>query len=498
MQSRRAFRGGAREFGSARSTGALVLAAFTLTLLGSAPPRDHAAEAIAWGTRVEARLGELDAVGVDSTPYRAELAKARVLAQRGFHPEALLALRHLAADVEGWQPEPSPPRRPAEALLDATDRPRTWDPLEEGGEALPEGRGYGGFRLAPGDPQKAGVAIYRRPLSGPSRLDWGNRIRQARLKEAARVAQSSASRRRSDWTEEADHPAGAVPGRVEARVGGGAVLEGEDDPDPGADALVGNDGVGFYGSVLRMARQGIFPKDVPDLPRPPTGDDAPFDRGPTAAGLKQAIVDAPDEGSVPEGDDAPGPGRDPTPAPPTRPPPPDPTPDPGPALDPELEDPELEDPLPDGPAPDRPTPPADPDPLEDPDLDPELDPELPPGPGPKKAEGPATASSLDALYADRRAFHEKVLALDGKLGPTADPRESHVRELGGWTDVRGMTLFSLEEGALQVDVLAPSEDLVGLRKAARIRVEGLYLHDPARTGKSPDQLLVARRVRPLP
>lgn len=288
-----------------RSAAALTFVGLGVILIGAAPPSTPEQRIERWSRRVADRLDEMRVVGVDTEGYRAELRRARDLAEGEFTEEALLVLRTLVRDIEGWDPAPAPPRKPIEALRDVDRGPLPWAPEDRpvddpwkirgeppsSGQPLPESAGYGSFRNSSRlrsrhhmVPEGEGARV----VTDADRV--GHRMRPSHIK----AAHSAAARRTATWMEEADRVDGAVQGRPIRRSGGGTVLQREHG-DPAARepftpaghgmhdedalppdavrppahtalALEGARGVGIYGGPRRQVRARIHPVETPDLP----------------------------------------------------------------------------------------------------------------------------------------------------------------------------------------------------------------------------------------
>lgn len=498
------------------ATAALVAA--TLGLMAAAPERDFRGEAESWRERTERTIEEVLGVGADATPYKARWGRANLLLQRGMHQESLGAFRSLAADLEGWDPSPEPPRRPAEALLDAQPGPGTRDPRAAQGRVLGGPAGVGRYQpmgLAQ-EVADSHAASYRRPLSGDRTMTLGHKIDHEALKERTRAAQTAAARRWQDLAEEADRPEGGGTGRLEPRLGGGQVLalerparsgrDGEvaarravpeggagvgryrgaragpgDTPAAraalpeglgvggyrrlGAEAVVadaeavpplaGPDGVGSYGSPLRLARAGVFPGETPAYTRPAQGwsgsekgpDPSPALLAPRPAPPPTVVARVPEPvervGPTVEdlgGDDLGGDelGGD------------------------ELDDLGL----------------GDDDPM-------------------ATAAGPPVTVTVTDLGLRRGELANKVVRVEGTLGVRAREMRPHVRKLAHLEAMGNRLLFSLDDGAVQVDVLAETGWVEDLAPGTRVRIEGGFFVDPSPENPDDARLLIADSVAPL-
>ncbi len=503
----------------------MVLAGATSLLLGSAPPRDLGAEAKSWDERAGRRIEELDGLGVDVEPYRAVRKKCAVLVSRGFLPEAIENLHHLVRDLEGWDPAPHPPRRPAEALLDSAVGPVPWDPGEHGPDILTGSVGFGRWqRPGPGwrrgdDPPvdgaldgDGGVGRYRRVEGKPFEPTLGSRVRDARVRETAHASRTQAAQRRIDWIEEAARSDGAVMGAPRERLGGGQVLSGEHlGGDPAdEDALRGPQGVGYYGSPLRMARVGVVPLEAPDLADAEEGPDDPAGYGGYRPGVdpRPRRSDPDPEPLTLDDEDL----EDETPGDLAR----VERPDPDPGTTPEVRPPDLDDRdddlgLDDDPEfGDEPAPvPSRPDPTRTPVSPPPATPPPAAGPDPFAVTDEEEMADVEELGmqelflaspAQRSRRSGTRIRVQGRLGARRRDLEPHVRVLAGRPDMKGLILATLSEGALGIDVLLRESDVEDLVEEETLLVEGRYLaapDDKTLTDSNRNQLLVAHRVTPL-
>lgn len=478
-----------------RLAAATILGA-SLAAQGAAPPQG---EAQRWSQRTKQAIEELAGVGVDATRYRAHWARADSLESKGMHEEALVAFRRLASALEGWDMAPSPPRRPVEALTDSRIGPGSRDPRAEDTPVLAGPAGYGRWRRPSLreklDGRRSGE--YRRPLSGEPRMTLAHKIDHERLKERARAADSTAAERWREWIDEADRPHGASTGAVRPRLAGGTTLAFErpaprasDDGHAGPGALAGGDGVGTYrgrptkaavkdiagraaplvgsqgvggyGHPVRMARDEITPRHLPDYERPPPG--WPGER----------------RGPDPSADSVGRPLRMPDREPVAR-------------------------VMADAGTPDEPDEPID---AGDPDLDglgdlgdlddlgdlgdPADEPVIEPPPRP---DGPAEDARLQDLVLRKADFAGKLVRFQGRLGERAPRIPRHVRRLsGGETD--GRVLVSVYAGAVQVDVLATMGWVEDLTTDSEVVVEGLFVVDPDAATPDEERLLLADSIAP--
>jgi hypothetical protein len=477
MVSRRAQRP-FREYGPAlRRLAAATILGASLAAQGAAPPEGEAAR---WRDRTREAIEELAGVGVDASRYRAHWTRADSLDKKGMREEAIIAFRRLASALEGWE---------MAALTDSRIGPSTRDPRAEDTPVLAGPAGYGRWRpptlREKLDGSRSGA--YRRPLSGDSRMTLAHKIDHERLKERARAADSAAAERWREWIDESDRPRGAATGAVRPRLAGGKTLEHERPAPPDSDdghagpgaldgaagvgsyrgrptkaavvdvggkaaPLVGSQGVGGYGHPIRMARDEITPRHLPDYERPPPGWPGER-RGPN-----------PDPKSVGE------PIRRPDPEPVTRV-----VADAGGTGD----DPDLGDGLGDL---------GDLDDLGDPTDEPLVDP-------PKRPDGPSKEASIQDLLVRKVDLAGELVRVTGNLGERAPKMPRHVRRLsGGQTD--GRVLVSVYAGAVQVDVLAVAGWVEDLRPDTEVVVEGLYVVDPEAESPDEERLLIADSVAP--
>jgi hypothetical protein len=502
------------------------LTAATVLLLGAAPAQSPTAKATHWQTRTQQDLETLASVGVDTTPYKAAWSRAKLLLERNMPEESLRAFRRLAADLEGWNPAPAPPRMPADALIDERD-PR-------GGKVrvLAGPRGFGRWR-PPSLREKLDASMrgeYRRPLSGDLTPNLGQRISHQKVRERTRAVQTAAARRWQDWMEESDDPNGVASGKVVTRPGGGKVLRYER-PEvpldgqslegtrgvggykpagtaPGgktsalpeflgvgsyrhagmqpvvADAaatppLAGSRGFGSYGHPLRMARAQLHLETLPRYEVPPKdwpGKTTPVVT-PGEGQENQPATDFSDQDD-PVGDSDPvsgevsgeedflddedTPGEEASPSPSTG----DSQTDPDDDLD--LDDLDEDDDL---------------------NLDDDLG-------GEDLTQTPPKTTQTIRIQDLKDSLTSKTLRMKGTIGRRFGFLKPHVEKLVGLQDMEGVKLFSLEEGTAHVDVLAEAGWIEDLAPGSPVVVEGVFLVDPSPADPSLARLVIADSVSP--
>lgn len=538
-----------------------TLAAAALVLLGAGPvekaPPEQVEKARKWQRRTQADIEDLAEVGVDTRSYKEAWIRADQLLGKGMVPEGLRAFRYLAADLEGWNPSPPPPRMPADALMDERD------PRAGKVRVLAGPRGYGRWR-APGLREKLEAnerGEYHRPLSGDSPPGLGERIRHQKIKERVRASHTAAARRWQVWHEEADDPEGMASGKLVSRPGGGQVLRYERPEVPAPSAalegpegvggyrpaggvlpaggapsalpealgvgsyrnagnqalvadvaatppLTGSAGVGAYGHPLRVVRKGLGRDSLPHYSVPPP--DWPGNRAsppednssPGASGSPLGEISGPDDLDFDDGlglgepqDTGPGdPGTD------------FPGDDPlGDSLGDDLEgDGPGENPAGHGFDEDDPVDDLDDlgdDPIGDGDLDDDLagglDDGLDGGLGGGSPGGPPEAVSVADLRFRQGELAGRPLRLEGRLGRKVGILLPHVERLAEIDSMDGRMLISLEDGAAQVDVLAERGWVENLGAGTEVRVEGVLVFDPQPLEADLARLILADSVAPL-